>query len=61
MMERLTEINYVSYIYNSYCNIMTVSLCYDSFDCLQSINSHNIWVSNRIKDILCHLYQRIAV
>lgn len=40
---------------------MTVSVCYHSFVCLHSLNSQNIWVWNRIKDILCHLYQHFAV
>lgn len=63
-MERLTdrdELRKIADIYSRYCNIMTVPLCYDAFDCLQSLNSHNIWVSNKTKDILCHLDQHVAV
>lgn len=32
-----------------------------SFHCLQGLISHNIWVSNKIKDILCYHYQHSAV
>lgn len=39
--------------------ITTVPL--SSFYCLQGLIPHNIWVSNKIKDIPCHHYQHTAV